>query len=159
MATYERSTRIDAPLEEVWDFHSRVSGLEAVTPPWLNLRVEAVMGPDGERDPDILEEDAEISLSIRPFGVGPRVYWTSIILERDSRPGRAYFSDEMVHGPFANWVHTHSFFADGEQTVLRDKLEYALPGGGLGEAVSPFSRFGFEGMFRDRHRRTKRALE
>ncbi|EMA44634.1 SRPBCC family protein [Halobiforma nitratireducens] len=161
MPTYERRTTVQAPLEEVWDFHSRAEGLEALTPDWMGLRVEAAMGPDGEADPETLEEGAEISLSIRPFGIGPRQHWTSVITDRERRDGSAYFRDEMVHGPFAfdSWEHTHAFYADGDRTIVRDRVEYELPMGALGEAASPFSTVGFEAMFRERHQRTKTQLE
>ena len=159
MATYERETRIDASLDDVWQFHSTSAGLERLTPDWMGLRVESTMGPDGDSDPEVLEAGSELSLSIRPFGVGPRQYWTSVITQRVEKPGRAYFVDEMVHGPFKTWVHTHSFFADGSETVLRDHVEYELPVGGFTDPLSPFSELGFEGMFRDRHARTREALE
>ncbi|MFP9191698.1 SRPBCC family protein [Natronosalvus vescus] len=159
MATYERSTRVRAPLEAVWDFHSRTDGLEMLTPSWMNLRVEAVIGPDGERNPELLEAGSEVDLSIRPFGVGLRQHWTSLITERERRPGRAAFTDEMIHGPFDTWVHTHAFFADGDETIVRDHVEYALPYGGLGALATPFSVVGFEGMFRERHERTTEVLE
>ncbi len=159
MASYERRTRIDAPLEAVWEFHSTPAGLEALTPEWMGLCVEAVVGPDGEPDPEVLEAGSELSLSLQPFDVGPRQYWTSAITERARTNGSAYFRDEMVYGPFDQWVHTHSFFADGEATIVQDHIAYELPLGALGRVGTPFSTVGFEGMFRDRHRRTKAALE
>ncbi|WP_339104021.1 SRPBCC family protein [Haloterrigena salinisoli] len=165
MATYDRRTTIDAPLADVWAFHSRVEGLEGVTPDWMGLRVESVIGPDGTTDPERLEAGTELSLSIRPFGVGPRQRWTSLITDRERGDGSAYFRDEMVRGPFDRWEHTHAFFADGERTVLRDHVAYELPGSGvagvglLTDAATPFSRVGFEAMFRTRHRLTKERLE
>ncbi|MDQ2053999.1 MULTISPECIES: SRPBCC family protein [Halobellus] len=159
MATYSRLTRVSAPLSEVWDFHSRVSGLKALTPGWMNLHVEAVTGPDGDRDPEILETGSEIQMSMRPFGVGPRQRWTSVITERESGEERAMFRDEMRGGPFAKWVHTHRFIADGEEAIIDDQVEYELPGGGLGRTASPLAVVGFEPMFRARHRKTKELLE
>ncbi|MFC4544459.1 SRPBCC family protein [Halosolutus amylolyticus] len=163
MPSYERETTVQAPLEDVWEFHSRVNGLEAVTPAWMGLRVERVIGPDGEPDPELLEAGSEIDLSMRPFGVGPRQHWTSIITERERTDGSAYFRDEMVHGPFGRWVHTHSFYAAGEETVVRDHVDYELPLvqrlGGLADATAPFSQAGFEAMFRNRHRATKAHFE
>lgn len=159
MPSYERATRVRAPLEEVWRFHSRVAGLETLTPGWMRLRVEGVVGPDGELDPAVLEEGAEITLSIRPFGVGPRQRWTSVITDRARGDGAAYFRDEMVEGPFDRWRHTHAFYADGDETVVRDRVEFELPMGALGDAVEPLSRLGFEPMFRHRHRTTRRVLE
>ncbi len=159
MPTYQRETTVDSPFEDVWAFHSRVSGLEAVTPDWLHLRVERVIGPDGEANPNVLEPGSEVALSMRPFGVGPRQHWTSVITDRERNAGSAYFRDEMVYGPFDRWEHTHSFHADGDRTILRDRVEYELPLGGLGDAVEPVSKPGFEAMFRARHRLAKAQLE
>ena len=159
MATYSRLTRVAAPLSAVWDFHSRVSGLESLTPDWMNLRVESVTGPDGDPDPEVLETGSEIRLSMRPFGVGPRQRWTSVIVDREEGDERAVFRDEMRGGPFAEWVHTHRFLADGDETIIEDEVEYELPGGAVGRSVSPMALVGFEPMFRARHRKTKELLE
>lgn len=159
MVRYERTTRVRAPIEEVWRFHSHIDGLEELTPGWMRLRVEGMIGPDGKPDPEVLEEGSEVTLSIRPFGIGPRQYWTSLITERERRDGTAYFRDEMVDGPLDRWVHTHAFYADGDETVVRDSVEFELPLAGLGDALEPFSRVGFEPMFRHRHRTTRRMLE
>lgn len=158
MPTYRRSTRVRAPLEEVWEFHSRIDGLEALTPAFMNLRVDAVVGPDGERDPGVLEAGARAYSSIRPFGVGPRQRWLSVITDRHEEEGAAYFVDEMEEGPFPHWRHAHRFFADGGETVVDDRVEYELPivPGPLAEYVG---RIGLEPMFRHRHRTTKELLE
>ena len=159
MATYSRLTRVAAPLDEVWDFHSRISGLEALTPDWMNLRVESVTGPDGDPNPEVLEAGAEIAMSMRPLGVAPRQSWTSAIIDREFDGDTATFRDEMRGGPFQTWIHTHRFVADGEETVIDDEVEYELPGGSVGRAVSPLAVVGFEPMFRTRHRTTKALLE
>jgi ligand-binding SRPBCC domain-containing protein len=158
MPTYTRRTRVDAPLAAVWDFHSRIEGLEALTPGWANLRVEAVRGPDGEDDPEVLETGSRIRLSVRPFGVGPRQRVVSVITAREEGDGSAHFVDEMDDGPLAAWEHTHSFFADGDETVVEDRVVYEFPTS-LGRAVSPLARVGFDPLFRFRHRRTRDLLE
>jgi ligand-binding SRPBCC domain-containing protein len=158
MTVYQRRTRVAAPLDRVWEFHSQVSGLEALTPAWLNLRVEAVTGPDGDPDPEVLHEGSRIEASVRPFGVGPRQRWTSVITERERDPGVASFRDVMEGGPFRRWEHTHRFFADGSETVVDDRVRYALPFGPVGEALAPLARLGLEPMFRYRHRRTRELL-
>jgi ligand-binding SRPBCC domain-containing protein len=159
MPTYHRETWINAPLEEVWEFHSRIEGLTEVTPEFMNLRVESVTGPDGEPDPEVLEEGARIELSMRPFDVGPRQSWTSVIVEREEGDGKAHFRDEMEDGPFPTWEHTHRFYEEDGETLVSDKVEYELPFGELGEFVAQFGDLGFEPMFRGRHRKTKRLLE
>ncbi len=159
METYRRETRVRAPLSRVWEFHSTTDGLEALTPDWMNLRVESVTGPDGGADPEVLVEGSRIEATVRPFGVGPRQSWISVIREREDGDGSAAFVDTMEDGPFPHWRHTHTFFADGDATVVRDHVAYELPLGALGRAVGPLSWIGFEPMFRFRHRRTKDILE
>ena len=159
MPTYRRTTRVPAPIEDVWAFHSTVDGLRELTPGWMNLRIGGVEGPDGSPDPAVLVAGSEIQMSIRPFRVGPRQRWTSRIVERDpdgeTTPERsARFVDEMEDGPFRRWEHTHAFYADGEETLLVDTVAYRLPFGPLGDLAGPPAKVGFEGMFRDRHRRT-----
>jgi ligand-binding SRPBCC domain-containing protein len=159
MAVYTRRTRVDAPLDDVWEFHSRVDGLEALTPSWMHLRVEAVRGPDGEPDPDVLEAGSRARLSIRPFGLGPRQRWVIHIVSREEYDGAGAFVDEMERGPFRTWRHTHRFFADGDGTILSDRVEYELPLGPLGSALGPLGKIGFEPMFSARHRQTRELLE
>lgn len=160
MASYERETRVRAPFEEVWAFYSHVDGLEALTPGFLNLAVERVVGPDGTRDRDQeLVVGARVASSVQPFGVGPRQRWESEIVERERHDGAAYFVDEMVDGPFPEWRHTHSFYADGEFTTIRDHVRYRLPGGPVGDAAGSLGRVGIEPMMRYRHRRTRELLE
>ena len=38
MPTYRRTTRIAAPIDEVWAFHSTIDGLVALTPDWMPLQ-------------------------------------------------------------------------------------------------------------------------
>jgi ligand-binding SRPBCC domain-containing protein len=159
MATYRRQTRIRAPFDEVWGFHSTTDGLEALTPEFMRLEVESVTGPDGAPDPDELDAGSRIELSVRPFGIGPSQRMVSVITERTLDDEAGMFRDVMESGPFASWEHTHRFFADGDETVLVDRVEYSLPGGRVGRALSPLGRIGLAPMFRDRHRTTKRLLE
>ncbi|GAA0655551.1 SRPBCC family protein [Salarchaeum japonicum] len=153
MAMYERDVRVDAPLSDVWAFHSRVEGLEELTPAWAGLRIESVVGPDGAPDPGVLEPGARIRMSAGPpFLPGPRESWTSVIAEREERDGFAYFVDEMEGGPFASWRHTHLFYADSDdRTLIRDRVRYELPFG----APAALGRPGLDMMFRARHRRTR----
>ena len=160
MATYRRRTRVRAPLEEVWEFHSTTDGLEALTPDWMGLTVESVRGPDGEADPETLGEGTEISMSSQPLGVAPAQRWISRITDRREGEGYRMFRDDMLGGPFDLWIHTHEFYGDGNETVLIDTVEYELPvGGPLRDRVDSAAIVGFEPMFRYRHRKTKEILE
>ncbi|MDL0128011.1 SRPBCC family protein [Halobacterium salinarum] len=152
MQTFKRDLRVDAPLESVWAFHSTVDGLLALTPEWANLTVEDVVWPQGQRDGDELVAGTRINMAVEPFGLGPRQTWTSVITERATEDDHAYFVDTMENGPFPEWEHTHSFYADGDQTVLRDRVAYEPPLGGLGAVGAPPVLWG---MFRFRHRQTR----
>jgi len=158
MSTFTYESRVDAPIDEVWEFHSTTDGLVELTPGWMNLTVEETRDPDGKPNPDVLEKGAEVDVSVKPLGVLPRVTWRSVILERDRDDGRAYFVDRMENGPFKSWEHTHGFKGDGDGTVVRDTVEYALPLWMLGRAGSPAFRLNARLMFRYRHRRTRELL-
>jgi len=162
MPVFEYESRVDAPLDDVWDFHSRVKGLTELTPGWMRLTVDATTGPDGESDPEILEEGASVDVSLKPLGILPRVSWCSVITERTRTEDVAYFVDEMSDGPFKEWKHTHTFEAldgDGGGTLVRDSVEYVLPLWMLGRAGSPFFRVNARMMFRQRHKKTRKLLE
>lgn len=174
MATYTRTTRVDAPLEVVWRFHSTAAGLVEVTPDWLGLEVEAVDvgpqatdagGPDvpsatAER-PDltaVLETGSTVDVALRPLGVGPRVRWQSVIERRHRDEHTASFRDRMVDGPFDTWIHTHQFAADGDETVVRDVVEFELDDRLPGAANHLAAAVGLPPAFWYRHRRTRRVL-
>jgi len=157
MPVYERETVVEAPFEDVWDFHSRSSGLEALTPDWMHLRVESAVGPDGELDPEILETGSKIESTIAPFGVAPRQRWISYIAAREHGDGEAMFRDEMTRGPFPHWVHTHTFEAVDGGTRIHDHVEYELPV--VRGLLGPLGNLGFEPMFRHRHKTTRELLE
>ena len=41
------------------------------------------------------------------------------------------FVDRQVRGPYRQWVHTHTFEERDGGTVVRDRVDYAVPGGPL----------------------------
>lgn len=158
MSTYERGVTVTAPFEDVWTFHSTTDGLQALTPSWMNLRIEEIRGPDGERNPEIMESGATAKASVRPMGLGPRMEMTTTIVERERNGDAGSFVDEMAGGPFAEWRHTHRFRAVGEQTHIHDHVESRLAGGAAGRLADRFAVLGLDPMFRYRHRRTKALL-
>lgn len=159
MVTYVRETRVAAPFERVWAFHTTIDGLTAVTPDWMNLRVEGVFGPDGEPGQEELVAGSVVRVSIGPFGICPRQAWTTRIVSREEGPGAALFTDVMIDGPFETWEHTHAVYADDGETLLRDRVEYEFPVGPLGPVVDPVAALPMELLFRFRHRRTGELLE
>jgi len=156
MATFERELRVRAPLADVWAFHSTTDGLRSLTPNWLNLRIERIERPTDEPEAHVLTAGTRIHASVRPFGVGPRQTWVSHITEREESEEKAYFVDVMEGGPFSEWEHTHLFYADGDETLIRDHVEYRGPVGGVGDGLA---ELGLAPMFWYRHRRTSAILD
>ena len=70
-----------------------------------------------------------ITYRVRPL-LGVPVFWETLI-ERVEAPH--VFVDTQRKGPFKRWWHEHRFEATGEGTLMRDRLEYELPLGVLGE--------------------------
>lgn len=116
----ERSQRIARPLAEVFAFFSDAANLETITPGFLRFRIITPL-------PIEMRPGARIDYSLSLFGV--RLRWLTRITVWE--PG-VRFVDEQESGPYALWRHTHSFAPDGDATIMRDTVEYALPLGPLG---------------------------
>ena len=100
---YRHRFQVHAPLARVSAFHGKSASMGAITPPPLSVRLHHA--------PDVLGEGDEIDFSL---GVGPiSIRWLARI-ERFSSNG---FTDRQVQGPFAEWVHRHSFNALDDQTT------------------------------------------
>ncbi|HET8797477.1 MAG TPA: SRPBCC family protein [Thermoanaerobaculia bacterium] len=119
-AVLERTTRIDAPLAEVFEFFSTPANLGRITPPSMGFRITA--GPERR-----LQEGDRIDYAIRVFGLSMR--WTTrITLWRE----REVFADLQERGPYRYWHHTHTFRAADGGVEMHDRVEYELPFGFLG---------------------------
>jgi ligand-binding SRPBCC domain-containing protein len=145
--TLERAQRIGRPPGEVFPFFVNPRGLEAITPAWLRFRVVTPapidMGPD-----------ALIEYRLRLHGMPIRWVARIEVWEPERR-----FVDAQVRGPFRMWRHTHSFEPDGEGTLVRDLVRYALPLGPVGAlAHVAFVRQDLEGIFDYRQEAVGRLL-
>lgn len=121
MNTLTRTQVVARPLEEVFAFFSDASNLEALTPPFLRFRI---LTPT----PIEMRIDARIEYRLTLFGVPAK--WRTRIT--DWQPG-VRFVDEQETGPYTLWRHTHEFEAQGQSTIIRDRVEYIEPFGPLGK--------------------------
>ncbi len=105
--------QVRAPLMRVSDFHSQAASMPAITPPPLSVRIHHA--------PDVLGEGDEMDFSL---GVGPiSMRWVARI-EGVSPSG---FTDRQIRGPFAEWVHRHTFNAlDNQTTEVVDEITLRL---------------------------------
>ena len=142
-----RAQRIGRPLDEVFAFFSDARNLELITPPWLSF---SLLG----EPPDPLAEGSLISYRLRLHGVPLR--WISRI--EQWQPGRS-FIDTQLRGPYRLWRHLHEFEADGQSTLIRDEVRYALPLGLAGAlAHLAFVRRDLARIFDYRQQATARLL-
>lgn len=106
--------------QRAFDFYGDALNLEPLTPPWLHFEVTSPMP---------IEMGAGTLLDYRLRLHGVPIRWRTRI-DVWEPPHR--FVDSQVRGPYALWEHTHTFEPEGEDTVIRDRVRYAIPYGPLG---------------------------
>lgn len=148
MPTFVKRSEMPVPRERLFEYHARPGALQRLLPPF---QPGAVLEPGGIRDGE------RVVLRAGPPVVGRR--WVAV--HRDYVEGHR-FTDDQASGPFARWTHVHGCLdlegAPG-RSVLEDRIDYALPGGRLGQAlVGRFADGQLARMFRFRHERTYNDL-
>ena len=120
-------------------------------PTWRQVEVE--------KEPFPLTEGARVALRIRQFG-----FWLRWEFElQNVLTSNEGFTDRQLHGPFAEWQHTHGFSplptAKGESCVLEDRIEYEYPMGPVGDVVVGRGvQHELEAVFQARHVRLAQDL-
>jgi ligand-binding SRPBCC domain-containing protein len=124
--TLRQEQLLPGPPERVFPYFADARNLEAITPPLLRF---AVVTP-GEIP---MRVGTLIQYRLKVHGIG--VDWLTSIQEWDP-PHR--FVDVQVRGPYALWHHTHAFEAggDGESTLMRDTVRYAIGFGLFGQLAA-----------------------
>ncbi len=113
--TFVTEQAVAAGIEETFDFFSDAANLDAITPAFLNFQILTT-------PPIVMREGALIEYRLVLLGIP--IYWLTRIDEWI--PGRS-FTDTQLRGPYARWVHRHSFIPLRDGTLIRDQVEYALP--------------------------------
>ncbi len=116
----EREMFAPVSLQDAFSIFENPNNLALITPPWLNFRI---LTPDV-----VMREGALIDYTIRWLGLPMR--WRTLI----SRYQPPYeFVDEQLRGPYRLWRHRHTFQTVNGGVLARDRVEYALPLGLVGE--------------------------
>lgn len=138
--------RVQAPLERVAEFHSHSASMPAITPPPIIIRVQHA--------PTILADGNEMDFTM---WLGPLpVHWLARI-ETVSPDG---FTDRQVRGPFAEWIHRHTFIAVDEQTTdVLDDITLSLRPHPFWYPIGLSMYLGLPILFAFRAWKTKKLLE
>jgi ligand-binding SRPBCC domain-containing protein len=122
---FETELELPLPIEKVFAFFAEAANLQRITPPELHFQI---MTPS----PIDLKPGALIDYRLHllgiPFG------WRTVISAWD--PPHS-FTDEQLRGPYASWIHRHTFVPTEKGTMIRDRVRYRLPLFPFGEIAYP----------------------
>jgi ligand-binding SRPBCC domain-containing protein len=118
---FEQEQLIRRPRREVFAFFADPVNLERLTPTSLRFEIRSPQ-------PIAMRAGATIDYDLALFGV--RFRWRTLIESFDPESG---FVDVQAKGPYRSWRHSHTFSDAPGGTLVRDRVEYELPFGPLGE--------------------------
>ncbi len=119
-----QTTRVNAPITEVFSFFSRPENLGVMTP--ADLHFQIIGAPPAQ-----MCRGARIEYRLRA-GVLP-LRWRTVIEEWQPHQ---LMIDSQERGPYRCWWHEHHFRADGDWTVMEDRVYFAPPLGVLGAGAA-----------------------
>ncbi len=109
--------------DKVFQFFSDAHNLEAITPRWLNFRIDKMSDTE-------IKKNTLIDYSLKVRGIP--IKWKTLIEEWQPENS---FVDRMLKGPYKNWHHTHTFYEMEGGTLICDRVYYRIPMGVLGNLV------------------------
>jgi ligand-binding SRPBCC domain-containing protein len=125
--TLDRTQVIPMPIREAFDFFANPRNLERLTPDLVHFQFL-------EEPPPKVSPGTILEYRLRLYGFP--VKWRTRI-ESVNAPHQ--FVDVQEKGPYARWRHTHNFReVDAHRTEIRDRVEFAMPLGPLGELAYRF---------------------
>ncbi len=111
--------RLRCPVDEAFALVANADRIQALTPPWMSVRILPPV-------PGTLETGTVLDYALRLRGWPFR--WRTEITCWD--PPRR-FAERQARGPFLSWTMRHDFEPADGGTLLRETMEYSVPGGGL----------------------------
>ena len=146
---FKKTSRINAPVHEVFQWHERTGALERLIPPWDPLDV-VFKSPGIDRG----------ARTVMKIPAGPLPIKLTWLAEHTQYAKNRSFQDQQLQGPFKHWVHTHTFTPDGNACIMEDQVEYALPAYMFGPLIGNAAiQHKLERIFRFRHTTLAQDLE
>ena len=118
----EQDQWLPIPIEEAWKFFSSPRNLDAITPPDLGFKIEALPS----------EEMYEGEIITYRVKILPG-FWIPWVTEIKSVQRGESFIDEQRSGPYRFWHHRHRFESKDGGTQMRDLVHYSVGLSFLGE--------------------------
>lgn len=144
--TFDATLDLPLPVDSVFAFFAEATNLERITPPELQFKIVTPL-------PIIIKLGTLIEYRLTLLGFSFR--WASSITEWD--PPRR-FVDEQLRGPYAQWVHRHTFMAIPAGTRIEDHVRYRLPLSPLSDIAYPIVRRQLGRIFAYREQAVRDAL-
>lgn len=114
MKQFVRQIKIDAPADEVYQYHFRPGAFQRQAQPWMDM--------------ELLEQSGNVTEGRMTISVGKGFFkqiWES---EHKTNVSGRQFKYIQIKGPFNFWEHTHSIESDGDQiSTLTDSITYRKP--------------------------------
>ncbi|MDB4088615.1 SRPBCC family protein [Flavobacteriales bacterium] len=119
---YKQEQKVNASLEEVWDFISTPANLKEITPDYMGFDITS------KDTPKKMYPGMIITYIVKPvFGI--KTPWmTEITQVKD----KEFFIDEQRVGPYKLWHHQHFIEKIEGGVLMRDIVTYSPPFGFLG---------------------------
>jgi ligand-binding SRPBCC domain-containing protein len=134
------------PVQQVFDFFAAAENLQMITPPELGFRIVTTGRVQ-------IEQGALIDYQLGLFGI-PFRWQTEITCWRPPHE----FVDTQLRGPYAQWIHRHTFRQRDGDTIIEDEVRYRLPVPLLGELAVPLVKLQLKRIFRYRQARIRELL-
>ncbi|MEZ5199586.1 MAG: SRPBCC family protein [Bacteroidales bacterium] len=123
---FRRELKINASLEDVWDFISSPKNLKEITPDYMGFDITSKGLPE-KMYPGMI-----ISYQVKPL-LGIKTTWVTEITQVKDK---AYFVDEQRVGPYSVWHHEHFIEAIPNGVLMKDIVSYKPPMGILGSIAN-----------------------
>ena len=146
MKTFEKTTLINCDIQKLFDFHTNMKNLEAITP--LNVDLDLL-------NKDFVPHEGGV-IKIKTVKNFIPTTW-EVKIDKLQSPN--LLVDIALKSPFKYWEHSHIFTKKGSLCELKDVVKYKLPLGKFGELFDFFIQKELKDMFEYRHSITKGLLE
>ena len=121
-----KTTTINRPIQEVFDFFSKAENLNKITPPDLQFQILSPL-------PISIKKGTLIDYKIKINGISFK--WRTEISEWELNKR---FIDRQVKGPYKVWIHEHTFEERNEITYMTDHVQFLSPGWILEPIINKF---------------------